>query len=214
VRPVSDFDRFILPFLRDCSAMAAEVAARFAIIEFCTETRWLKYEADPISILAGVAAYEFECPQDTQVAEIVSATIADQSPPLQFKTQDELAQLYGDWRAAEGTPRFFTQIERDYVRLVPSPLEDVPQGLRLVLCLAPTTDAPEVDDTIYDRYAETIGYGARARLKEMAGQPYYDPVSAPAAWAKFYEGVSAAKNERDRDFGRAVKTVQFVRFGK
>lgn len=211
---IADFDRFILPFVHNCSAIAAEIAARFAIIEFCERSDWVHFEVDPITIVTGVAGYEIEVPQDTKVVNIVSATIADQTPPLEAKTQDELAQIYGDWRAREGTPRYYTQIERDSIRLVPSPDADIAQGLRLLVATAPTVDAPDVEDSLYDRYAEAIGYGARARLKEMSGQPYYDPAGAPACWAKFYEGVTKAKAERAKDFTRAVKRVQFREFGR
>lgn len=209
---ISDFNRFILPFVHDCSAIAAEVAGRFACIEFCERSDWLQYEADPITIQAGVAAYEVECPQDNLSNRVIQLTMAGVRTPLVPKTQDELTSMYGDWRAQEGTPRFFTQINTNEVILVPSPTERIVQGLRMLISIRPTPDAQEVDDDLYNRYAETIGYGARARLKEMAGQPYYDPTGAKQCWDKFYEGVAKAKGERMRDLTRAIQTVQMRTF--
>lgn len=208
----SEFSKFILPFVHDCSGVAAEVAARFACIEFCRRSEWLQMELDPIDILAGTADYELETPLDTLPLRIVSATIDGQSPPLEFKTQDELATIYGDWRVQEGTPRYITHIALPDARLVPSPDVDVSQGLRVIVAIAPTQDAQEVDDQLYERWAEAIAYGARARLKEMAGQPYYDPANAPAAWGMFHSGVSQAKADRQRDFSRAVRTVRMRRW--
>jgi hypothetical protein len=79
----------------------------------------------------------------------------------------------------------------------------------LILCaVQPTPDATEIDDTVFNYYAEALAYGARARLVETAGQPYYDPASAPLLWGRFYGGVYEAKARRMRDHTRAVQSVQ------
>ena len=177
---ISAFLPFIIPFVHDCPNIAGEIAARFAVIEFCEKTDWMQYEVDPITIQAGVYSYEIESPQDTLALRVKSATVLNQDMPLIAKTQDQLTALYGDWRAEVGTPIYITQITRDELRLVPSPDTRVAQGLRLLISTRPTNDAPDIEDAIFNYWAETIGYGARARLKEMAGQPYYDPANAPA----------------------------------
>ena len=68
--------------------------------------------------------------------------------------------------------------------------------------------AQEIDDSVFNYYSEALAYGARARLVETAGQPYYDPGSAPMLWGKFYAGVSEAKARRMREHTRAVQRIQ------
>ena len=206
---ISNLNMFILPFVRDCPAVAAEVAARFAVIEFCEQSQWLRFEVDPITIEAGIAAYEIEVPEGSLPLLVTEATLLDNtSCPLQGKSAEELKQLYGDWRAREGTPRYFTQLNPDEIILVPSPDTRIADGLRMLVGTRPTNDTNEIDDTLFDRWAETLAYGARGRLMDMAGQPYYDPVNSPACWKMFYMGVSKAKAERTRDLTRTVQHVQ------
>jgi hypothetical protein len=212
---VTDFVPFIVPFVHDCSDVAATVAARFALREFCAKSGWLQYEVDPITIQAGIAEYEIETPEETLCVSIVEAktgTIGVDERDLPAKTQSELRQFWQDWRTQEGDPLYITQISRDYVRLVPSPTTKLVAGLRLLICLQPTLDCLEVDDALYQRYGEEIGFGARARLKEMAGQPYYDPAGAIPLRAQFNSAISMAKAERQRDFNRPVQRVQMRRW--
>jgi len=212
VTAFSDFSPFIIPFVRDCSDPAAQIAARFAIIDFCARTNWLQVELEPIDVQAGVADYDVETLEDTVPVIVITAALEGLN--LTSKTQEELTHMYGstDWRTAEGTPRYFTQIGRDMVRLVPSPDQDVSDGLKLLVSVQPAMDAIQVDDEIYQRHAECIGYGARARLKEMVGQPYYDPAGATACWAKFYAMCSEAGRQRRKDATNAVQHVQMRRF--
>lgn len=210
--PLSAFLPLILPFVHDCSNQAATITARFAAIEFCEKSDWLQYEVDPITVQAGIAAYEIEAPEDSLPMRIKSATILGQTIPLEAKTQDELARMYGEWREKTGSPRYMTQVNTNEVILVPSPTTRIAAGLRMIVTVRPTNDAASIDDDLFNRWAEPIGYGARARLMEMAGQPYYDPSNAPAAWKVFRQAISDAKAQRLRDIGRTVQSVQLRRF--
>lgn len=210
--PLSAFLPFILPFVHACSNPAGMVAARFAAIEFCEKSDWLQYQVDPITVQAGIADYEIEAPEDSLPMRVKSATLVGTRTPLEPKTQDELTRLYGDWRSQVGTPLYTTQINTNELILVPSPDTRIAAGLHMIVTLRPTNDAAEIDDDLYNRWAEPIGYGARARLMEMAGQPYFDPVNAPAARKVFTNAINMAKAERLRDIGRAVQSVQLRRF--
>lgn len=208
---IADFTKFIIPFVHDCPEPAALIAARFALIEFCELTDWLQQELEPTNVQAGVADYDIETFEDTMAVRVLYASL--DNVPLQAVTKEELNTSYTvDWRTLEGTPTRYTQITRDQLKLVPSPLEDVADGLKLIVSVAPTLDAKEVDDSLYNRYAEAIGYGARARLKEMPGQPYYDAAGAVACWQTFRTKATGARIERSKDMGNAVQHVQMRRF--
>jgi hypothetical protein len=211
VTPINAFHSLILPFVHDCSPIAAEIAARQALIEFCVASEWVQFECDPLTIQAGVNTYEIETEQDQLCTRVLRAVVVDESGAelrLSFKTQDELDARYPDYRTRTGPPQLYTQIAPDEIILVPTPTVRVVAGLRMVVATQPTQDAAEVDDTLFQRWAEAIAYGARGRLKGMSGQPYYDPAAAQVEMAQFRAWVSRAKLERTRDLGRPNRTVQ------
>lgn len=204
------FRNVILPFVHDCPDMAADIAARFAIREFCKKSDWLLYEHDPVSVLAGQAEYEFEPPTGTMVVSVIEASLDGR--PLEAATREYLTGKYGDWRKHDGTPYFYTQITRDALRLVPTPDAEITSGLKMIVSLEPTVDAVAVDSSIYERWSEIIGYGARARLKDMPGQPYYDPAGAKSCADYFQAGIEQAKLERQKAMTRSVTRVQMRRW--
>jgi hypothetical protein len=213
---IFDLTPMILPFVRDCSAPAAVVAARFACIEFYRMTLWQQELPEPIMLVADQSTYEIETPPDTVPATVMRVEIEGRTGPLVPKTKDQLDLIYGvDWTTRLGSPAYFTQITPFDVTLVPGPdahaLETL-TWLKLVVAVQPTPDAVEIDDSVFQYYAEALAYGARARLVETAGQPYYDPQSAPMLWGRFYGAVSEAKARRMRDHTRAVQYVQMRRW--
>jgi hypothetical protein len=212
VTAIVDLTPLILPFVRDCSTPAAVIAARFACIEFYKHSLWQQEELEPVDLVAGQATYEIEVMPNTVPSAVMRVKIDGIAKPLEFATKDKLDQLYRyqDWTVVVGTPRFVTQITDADIILVPAP-DDViaqPKAMHLLVATLPTPDAVEIDDSVFNYYSEALAYGARARLMETAGQPYYDPQNAPFCWSKFYAGVSEAKARRMREHTRAVQSVQ------
>jgi hypothetical protein len=226
VTALTDLTPLIMPFVRDCSTPAAVVAARFAAIEFYKNTLWQQEQLEPMDLIEGQSTYELELQPDTVLSAVMRVEVrAPENPidntgwlggwPLDFKTKDELDQMYGvRWTTLMGTPRFVTQFEPSDITLIPGP--DAQSAginvMRVLAAIQPTPTAMEIDDSVFNYYAEALAYGARARLVETAGQPYYDPGSAPGLWAKFYAGVSEAKARRMREHTRAVQSVQLRRW--
>jgi hypothetical protein len=209
---IIDLTPMILPFVRDCSAPAAVVAARFAAIEFYKQTLWQQEMLEPVTLIDGQSIYELETPPDTLPATVMRVEIENRQGVLPPVTKDRADQLWGSsWVARVGSPRCYTQISPLDICLIDGPDAAAIQtfGRMLILCaVQPTPDASEIDDTVFNYYAEALAYGARARLVETAGQPYYDPQSAPMLWGRFYGGVYEAKARRMRDHTRAVQSVQ------
>jgi hypothetical protein len=206
---IADLTPLILPFVRDCSTPAAIVAARFACIEFYKLSLWQQEQLEPVDLLATQGIYEIETPPNTVPSVVLRAAIDGQTYPLRFATKDRLDQIYGTaWTTLVGTPYYATQFEPDEICLVPAPDTDAPKAMQLLVAVQPTADAAEIDDTVFDYYSEALAYGARARLVETAGQPYYDPGSAGMMWGRFYGGVSEAKARRMREHTRAVQSIQ------
>jgi hypothetical protein len=211
VTAIVDLTPMIMPFVRDCSTPAAVVAARFACIEFYRNSLWQQEQLEPVDLVEGRSIYEVEVQPNTVVAQVMRVEIDTLSQPLVFVTKDKLDQMFGSrWSTMFGTPRYVTQFDPSEITLVPGPDVNIaaPGAMKLLVAVQPTPDAEEIDDSVFNYYSEALAYGARARLVETAGQPYYDPGSAPMLWGKFYAGVSEAKARRMREHTRAVQSVQ------
>jgi hypothetical protein len=213
VTAISDLTPMILPFVRECSVPAATVAARFACIEFYKLTLWQQEQLEPVDLWTGQGIYELEVPPNTVPSKIMRVELSGRGKVLEFKTKDELDALFGaEWTDKVGAPQYATQFEPYDICLVPAPDYDMEDGMKLLVAVQPTNDCTEIDDSVFDYYAEALAYGARARLVETAGQPYYDPNSAPLLWGRFYGGVSEAKARRMVEHTRAIQYVKMPRW--
>jgi hypothetical protein len=209
---IYDLTPMILPFVRDCSAPAAVVAARFAAIEFYKQTLWQQEMLEPVDLIEGQSIYELETPPDTVPATVMRVEIENRSSVLMPITKDYADRTWGSsWVGRVATPRAYLQLSANDICLIDAPDANAIETygrMRIICAVQPTPDATEIDDSVFNLYAEALAYGARARLVETAGQPYYDPQSAPLLWGRFYGGVYEAKARRMRDHTRAVQSVQ------
>jgi len=204
--------REVLPLVPGVAEPVAINAIRNAVIEFCEGSDWLQFEHAPITTVPNVADYEFEFDGDYVEARVMTAYLNRQLKPI---SEEELRQRYGstvNWRDLVGEPRFYIQMSKDMVRLVPMPLERVQNGLKMVIAIKPTRDSEGADETIYQQWAEGIAIGARARLHEIPGQPFYDPNTANVLRLRFRDVIAAARIERNRGLTRANLRVQMRQY--
>jgi hypothetical protein len=206
-RRYEDFLPEVIPYVHDCPELVAVNAVRNACLEFCDASMWLLYEQPDILTVAGVGRYELDLPDFTQTARILEAW--HNQYPLSPLSEDDLRKLYQfDWREVEGSPRYITSLTPNEVALVPSPTITSAGTLKSIVALRPTRDSIDIDDTIYDRWAEVIGTGARARLMSISNQPFYDPAGSAANRIAFKTGIANAARERLRGFQRSVSRVR------
>lgn len=201
----------VLPYARECPELVAINAIRNACIDFCDRSLWLLYHHDPIDIIANESSYILELPAGTCSARILDAWY--DTLPLAPIAEDTLKNMFAsDWRVATGKPSFYTHLDPDEVVLAPMPQTALSGGLTMIVALRPTRASTEVDDTVFERWAEGIGFGARARLHEMPNQPFYDPAQSMRCRQMFEHFIGLAKIERNRGLSRHVARVQFPRF--
>ncbi len=201
----------VLPYVRDCPELVAVNAVRNACIEFCDRSLWLLYHHSPISTVAGESTYELDLPDDTTTARVMDAWYLN--GPLAPIGEDDIKQMFlTDWREATGIPAFYTHLDPAEIVLAPTPVQDEDDALALIVALRPTRDSVEVDDTLYERWAEEIGCGARARLHQIPGQPFFDITLASRSQMMFDHGVGLARIERNRGLTRHVSHIRFPRF--
>lgn len=142
-------------------------------MEFCGDTHWLTYQPDPMTVLADVATYDLE--YETGVVPIRLVW-------LKFEGVDRRGWLNGDYT----------------ITLAETPSERVVEALTAELTLKPTRSSTSVDVSVYERWAETIAHGAKARLYDIPAQPFTDPQRSTISWAKFRSGMADARADVQR----------------
>lgn len=201
----------VLPYVHDVPEFVALNAIRNACIEFCEKSDYIIYTHDPITILPRVNTYELDLPTGTTLSRLIAGWVGNL--PLTFKSEEDLQRIYPlDWRQMGGRPQYITQAVPEEVIICPFSDYKMPSGMKLIASLKPTRASTTVDSLIYERWAEHIGFGARARLYDTPNQPYYDPSQAVKFRTWFESAIGEAKMERNRGLTRNVTRVRPPRF--
>lgn len=205
--PYSNFLPEVLPYVHDVAEFIALNAIRNACIEFCCETQYLLWAPNSIDGVANQPEYVLTPPGTYQISRVLLAWY--DSLPLTPVDLDRLNELYSqDFRGNGGEPQYITQVQPNIVALVPYPLSDDVGGLNAIFAMEPTPASVTVDASIFNKYMETIGMGARARLLDTPDQPYYNPQSAMRYRTWFRSAMSKATIERSRGLGRRNPCVR------
>ena len=200
----------VVPYVHDVPDLVATNAIRNACIEFCEKSDYIIHTHDPITILPRVSAYQLDLPCGTTVSRVIASWVGNL--PITFKSQEDLQRIYPlDWRQMGGRPQYITQDVPDEVIVAPFSDYQMDDGLKLIVALKPTRSSTTVDK-LYERWAEHIGFGARARLYDTPNQPYYDPAQAVKFRTWFESAIGEAKMERNRGLTRNVTRVRPPRF--
>ena len=201
----------VQPYVPDCPEIVAVNAIRNACIEFCEKSLFWLYVHDPVTTLDNISTYELELPDYTTSVAILDAWYDNM--PLIPQGEDELRRILPlNWPALYGTPKYLTQQTPNEVILVPYPLIGLSEALTMTVALKPTRDSVDIDDAIYENWAEGIGYGARARIHSLPGQSFSDPVAAAKYSAMFNTAIGKATVARNRGLARTVQRVRPPRF--
>lgn len=181
----------VIPYARDCADPVAEAAVRDAVIDFCQRTHWL---LDPITFVSeadeGVYALT---PTDAFTETVAVKEVRFDGVLLTPTTEDVVnASTIHDWRAPSATPRnYIVGSDSTTVRLIYAP-DTADLEVQAVLAVAPTRDSTGAADSLFDRWAEDIAMGARARLHEQANAPYYDIKMAEQMRRRFNHAIGRA----------------------
>lgn len=201
----------VLPYLPDCPQNVAVNALRNASIEFCDRSGWWLYEHPDVPTTGDEGRYPLDLPDYTQACRVHQAWHDEQ--PLTPYSEDAIRRLFHyDWRSARGNPGYILSLTSQEVAIVPAPTPTMAGTLKMIVALRPTRDSFDIDETVYQRWVETIATGARARLLNIPNQTFHDPVASMQARTVFNAGVSEAYRERLRGMQRSIARVKPVRW--
>lgn len=200
----------VLPFVENCPEMAALHAIRNAAIDFCKQSLYLNDDLDPFGTTAGENTYEIDVPTGYKLSHVISLYF--QGADITPKTQFELQLMYTrDWQSIPGNPRYFTQFDEDNVVFALCPDQTIAGAITGRIAYEPLRSYNKIDDRVYERYAELIGWGAIARLCNNAEQPYSDQNRA-LQLARIFKAECAAIRKKVLDgFNMAPQRVRFNR---
>lgn len=207
-----DFLPYVLQYVPGAADYVAIDAIRNACIEFCEKSYIWQYEVPAINVVAMQNNYQIPTPADTKAVGPVVAYF--DTNLLIPHGPDKLASIYrmGDWQQVIGTPQYITRIQKPEVILVPKPQYDKPAALHIRTALAPTRDSQEIDSEIFEQWAETIAWGARARLLAQPRQDYSDKAGAMDALKMFRYDINRARMQVTKGLTRSSPQVEFQRF--
>lgn len=209
--PYDNFLPEVLPYVMGCPENVALTAIRSACIEFCEHSLYLQQALTPISVVAATAEYTVDVPAGYVLNKIMSLSLG--TNPLKEVGLLDLEAMFGPaWDQRVGTPVAYLQLDAEKILLVPKPDFDQEDQLQGRISLRPTRASTTIDGVIFERWAEVIAFGARARLHDTPSQQYYDAVQAKKFRAWFESGYGDALIEINKGMTRNVQTVRMPTF--
>ncbi len=188
------FYPWVLPEVNGCPLPTINRALCDAAREFCTATAAWWEQSDTLVPDGVTQRFEFDIPSGAELVRVLSATVNDD--PMDVLPSEELP---ADWQTTVVTEPCDSLI---HISLTEYLLIPVPTGrIDVKLAFKPTLLGSGVGDDVFNKYAEVVACGAKAKLMAM-----------PAAWANpvvgqmhrqmFDKGIHSAANEGSRLKGR------------
>lgn len=207
-----EFLPYVLQYVPDASEMVAVEAIKNACIEFCEKTYIWQYVVPPISVVENQANYQITTPDGTKAVGPIQVYF--DTSLLIPKSPDELADIYrmGNWQDLTGRPQYVTRMIKPEVILVPTPYEDLEDILYIKTALAPTRDSTEIGSEIFEQWAESIAWGARARLLAQPRQDYSDKQGSVDAMKMFRFDINRARIQMNKGLTRGSTRTEFQRW--
>jgi hypothetical protein len=136
---------------------------------------------------AGMRPYE---PQSVWVRDQLDAGTRALTPstPRQF---DYCPEVFDDDNF--GTPRYYTRMPSEYLRIVPILNTNAPAKFTTRLSFTILDDTTEVPDLLYENWRNTIGALSLYMLYNMPDQSYTSEKKAATEWNKYRAGRSKAR---------------------
>lgn len=179
--------------------------------DFYERTLYSREVLAGISIVAGTATYtitasdtaNFEVGKILEVRLISSSSSNLTAYKMQARTPEQLDIDMPDWDTNTGSPRFYTQRAIDQLTLAYVPADSCPSGLIVTIAKLPLYAGAGIDDPIYEKFMEALGYGIKGRLMRMPKKPWSNPELSKQYLQMFENEVAGASAIAAKGFGRA-----------
>lgn len=211
----TDFLDYVMPQVPGANPQMALLEIKNTIIDFCEKSLIIQTTLDPVTTIDGINDYDLEPPRDKLVTKILKGWYKGRElTPTSFdeiNTPAPFNQFAPDTLIKREDPKNVFQKDSTTFSLYPIPNETVAGSTTLVVALKPTRDTDEINDVIFEDYAEIIGHGAIARLAISPNKPYSDPRLAAAREALYRAGLNVARDRALKNYVRVSKHVKIRR---
>ena len=199
----------IRPYVPDAPELAVIEAIKSTATDFFEKTHTWLYNTVPTPAEVGISDYELDVPKGAVLARVHQAWYdGNELTPVGEDQAQLMSRRY--WMMSTGSPEYFSQQEPCTLLLMPAPSTVVAGGslIHATLALRPSRDATGLPGELWDRYADPLSYGARARLHEIPNQSFSDNDQALKFRRMYYGLVGAARADRNRGLTRATLVVR------
>lgn len=209
------FFPYVLPEVIGAPEPLVVNAIRNSVIEFCEKSLVLTRDHDPVTVLPNIVDYDLEPPAGYLVVKVMQAWLDNQ--PLDPLAPDFVREasvynrLFESYEAAPSTPRFYLQKDERTITVWELPDKTYTNGLTMRVALKPTRASTEIEDVVFEDYAETIASGAIMRLMMSPGKSYTNPELAAVHKGIFNQGINTARQRATHGQVRAVMSVKLRR---
>lgn len=200
--PVSAFFSRLMPHVMGCSEPLAQQALVDSAIALCDQALIVQTDLDPTNVREGVRDYELDLPPQQELAQIMRVWLDDSMLGPIPSFQASVAE------AMSGQPRYYFSRDIDdalNLRLLPTPNEDHPNGLRVRVATRPTRNATQLHPSLFREWNDAVVEGALARLFDTPGQPFTNEAKALVLGQKVRLRTNTARVEALR--GRVVSSM-------
>jgi hypothetical protein len=130
-------------------------------IQFCEESHVVRYITDPITVIPGVATYDIELPQYTDLVRVMRVYYAD--GPFSYPVGG-----FNNWVISD----------IGEITLFPTPTSDPKRPMFFEVVTKPTRSANQVADQLFTDWVEGVCGGAIQRICAMPDQPWSNDANA------------------------------------
>lgn len=192
----ADFFDYYLTDLTGCTTFAAQNELRRAAQQFCEESGAWRVTMDPATLVADVSVYDFDLTKQMELVKFLSATL----------DEDDMLVLNAG-QSAGGAIAIKALNSRTF-EVYPDPAGG--EILTMKAIVKPSEASTGIDDDLFAQYAESIAYGARARLMMKKDKPYTDHALAAVNHDLFKSAIGAAKIKTAKAYSSAPRRVKSI----
>lgn len=190
----NDFLPWVLPSCRGVPLSMARQEIRAAAIDFCEQSLCWVDSLDNVSVRGGVADYMVDPPtNDTTIAALI-----------------EVKRSGTTGRLTPGRDYTFNNVS---MVLTLNPKPGGAYTLEMKAALRPARTSAGIAATIFEQFVDGIAAGAKARLLNVKGQAWSDPMMAREYASDFDDAVALARHKQDSQFSSGNTRIAWRPFG-
>ena len=205
MKPLSVFYPRILPYLHGCSEPLVDQVLVSSAIAFAEQSAVLRQNLDPFKTVVGIDQYDLDPPTAYHNINRVMGVTVDGTD----LTAGLFEAIRNDLPTANAKPRgFYTDRTDNTFTLKLSPPPDGRYTVVVAVTLRPALGTTQLDDDLYNLWAEPVIAGALARAMQIPDQPFTNFAQAQYLMNSAAKQTNTSRIEGNYGFVRGSMRVR------